>query len=332
MRCKNEKGIIAFMKYSQVVVGGTFDLLHIGHRKMLAKAFELGRFVTIGITTDQFNQKRSKPSIQNQSHRMDSLKNFLKEKRLLKRSRVLWIADQYGTTLTDPTVEAIIVSRSTSKVARLINQKRTKLGLKKLDIVIFPYIKDGTGRIISSSRIRQGGINTSGQSYQDLLLKVAGKKLSANIRTKLKKPLGHLTSISSLTPPTSLTITIGDVTTANFLKANLQPNLAIIDGKVGRQPSIDPNFHQDDQMVKNSAGQISRSLILAIARVLKDSSPITHYSSLFIDGEEDLATIPAILLAPLGTTVYYGQPKKGIVEVKVDLKIKDYLCTVLKLN
>ncbi|OGE37486.1 hypothetical protein A3B45_02700 [Candidatus Daviesbacteria bacterium RIFCSPLOWO2_01_FULL_39_12] len=328
-------------RYHHLVLGGTFDLLHIGHLSMISCSFQLGKFVTIGITTDQFNQKRSKPSAQNQRRRMDSLKNFLKERGLLKRSGIVFIEDQFGTSLTDPTIEAIMVSRATGRVAKLINQKRAELGLKKLDIIIFPYIKDETGRIISSSRIRVGEVNPEGKSYKKLLLKIAGKKLDQTIRTKLKKPLGPILSSLPYHPNTPY-LTVGDITTANFLKAGLTPNLAVVDEKAQRvkiATSVATLLPRNDGRViklKNPPGQISKALILAVEKGLKVPLILAFeervYNSKFlilIEGEEDLATIPAILLSPLGSKVYYGQPNKGLVEVKVDLKIKDYLCRLL---
>ena len=46
-------------------------------------------------------------------------------------------------------------------------------------------------------------------------------------------------------------------------------------------------------------------------------------------GEEDLATIPAILLSPLGYSIYYGQPALGTIKVTVDEKIKQDICGIL---
>src|SRR5207249_11297528 len=40
-------------KYQLVVLGGTFDLLHAGHRHLRSEAFKLGDTVLIGVTSDQ---------------------------------------------------------------------------------------------------------------------------------------------------------------------------------------------------------------------------------------------------------------------------------------
>lgn len=315
-------------QYNQVVLGGTFDLLHIGHQAILVKAFAIGQFVTIGLTTDKFNQSRGKPTFQNQNARLKNLKLFLEKEGYKKRYKIILINDIFGTTLSDPKLEAIIVSPKTKTVAHLINKKRVKIDLKQLRIVTVPYIKDQSrfnrdraGGIISATRIRNGEISTVGQNYQDMLLKIAGKRLADDIRGKLKKPLGKIVAIKSLHQPV---ISVGDVTTQNLLKAKIKPILSVVDAKVGRKNIL--NTVNNCVKVKNPPGQISKALILAINQALHQPSTI------LVDGEEDLATIPAILLSPLGVTVFYGQPGIGLVEVKVDLEIKQYLCEMLKLH
>lgn len=49
-----------------------------------------------------------------------------------------------------------------------------------------------------------------------------------------------------------------------------------------------------------------------------------------IDGEEDLLTIPAVIEAPVGSVVFYGQPLEGVVAVSVDEKSKSKAREVLQ--
>jgi hypothetical protein len=41
-----------------------------------------------------------------------------------------------------------------------------------------------------------------------------------------------------------------------------------------------------------------------------------------VSGEEDLLTLPAVLLAKNGSRVFYGQPGKGMVLIEVNAKTK----------
>ena len=50
-----------------------------------------------------------------------------------------------------------------------------------------------------------------------------------------------------------------------------------------------------------------------------------------IDGEEDLLTIPAVIEAPLGAVVFYGQPLEGVVAVEVDERSKANARQILRL-
>jgi len=48
-----------------------------------------------------------------------------------------------------------------------------------------------------------------------------------------------------------------------------------------------------------------------------------------VDGEEDLATLPAILYAPLGSAVVYGQPNEGSVLVEVTPEKKKHVMDLM---
>ena len=67
--------------FETVAVGGTFDVLHRGHRKLIMKAFEIGNHVLIGLCSDAFLKKLMKPhGIAPYAQRLEELKNFLKQK------------------------------------------------------------------------------------------------------------------------------------------------------------------------------------------------------------------------------------------------------------
>ena len=54
-------------------------------------------------------------------------------------------------------------------------------------------------------------------------------------------------------------------------------------------------------------------LLVALREAVGSAEPVT----IIVDGEEDLATLPALVLAPAGSSVIYGQPGAGMVHVAV---------------
>jgi pantetheine-phosphate adenylyltransferase len=118
--------------YKKVVLGGTFDRLHKGHRAFLRRAFKMGEKVVIGLTSDRFARSLKKLGriILPFPERKKELENFLEKNNLLRRSRIFKIDDIFGPTLREPEIEAIVVTRETINGARLINKERIKKGFR----------------------------------------------------------------------------------------------------------------------------------------------------------------------------------------------------------
>jgi glycerol-3-phosphate cytidylyltransferase len=49
----------------KIITYGTFDLMHRGHINILRRAKELGDFLVVGLSTDEFNSKKDKKSFFN---------------------------------------------------------------------------------------------------------------------------------------------------------------------------------------------------------------------------------------------------------------------------
>ncbi|WGI16988.1 DUF359 domain-containing protein [Methanonatronarchaeum sp. AMET-Sl] len=158
------------------------------------------------------------------------------------------------------------------------------------------------------------------------------------LRSKLKKPLGTLIkdgeeSVEKVLEDYSSKeiVSVGDVTTYNLLKQKIYPTLAIVDGRVMREEASQDIKNEIGQWsyqikeVSNPAGHITTELVKAI----KDGFDIEEPYLISVDGEEDLAVLPAVLHAPEGYIILYGQPKEGLVSVTVDRdckdKVKNYL-------
>jgi len=150
-------------KYRKVVVGGTFDRLHLGHKALLRKAFEVGGYVYIGLTSDEMI--RNKPyaeKILPYEHRLRDLIKFIEvngytDYRIMKIHTAIGFADRIKG------LEAIVVSEETYKGALFVNRARKEKGLKPLEIVVIPLVKAQIGGKISSSLIRAGLIDPFGR-------------------------------------------------------------------------------------------------------------------------------------------------------------------------
>jgi glycerol-3-phosphate cytidylyltransferase len=60
-------------RYPNVICYGTFDLFHFGHARLLKRASNLGEKLIIGLSTDGFNKKKGKASVQTYKQRKEVL-------------------------------------------------------------------------------------------------------------------------------------------------------------------------------------------------------------------------------------------------------------------
>lgn len=148
-------------KYKKVVVGGTFDKFHYGHRKLLETAFEIGESVEIGVTSDDFGGLKG--NIDSCQVRMKNLNDFFKDYDNFHISR---LDDKYGPTIYGDDFDAIVVSEETEPTAVEINQIRIDKNMAPLDIVVVSFVLANDGIPISSTRIRKGEIDKKGNLIQ----------------------------------------------------------------------------------------------------------------------------------------------------------------------
>jgi pantetheine-phosphate adenylyltransferase len=148
--------------YRKVVVGGTFDRLHLGHKALLKKAFEVGKYVYVGLTSDEMivNKPYAERILPFELRLLDLLKFF--EVNGFRNYRVIKIHTAIGFADRLKSLEAIVVSEETYKGAIIVNRARKEKGLPPLDVVKIGLIKSRIGPKISSSLIRAGIIDPFG--------------------------------------------------------------------------------------------------------------------------------------------------------------------------
>ena len=146
----------------RVCIGGTFDVLHQGHKQLITTACKTAGehgVVFIGITIDTLAQKRR--TISSFEQRKTAIENYLLQQKKTPRFIIATIQDKYGPSIKGE-FDAIIVSPETKPVAEEINEKRRQLGKKPLQIVVIPFVLAEDGRPISSTRIRNKEIDENG--------------------------------------------------------------------------------------------------------------------------------------------------------------------------
>ncbi len=119
-------------------------------------------------------------------------------------------------------------------------------------------------------------------------------------------------------------IVVGDFTLKSLINRGFVPDLAVYDRKTKRSGfnniDLPPSF-----MVKNPPGTITDEAFSAIRAALGSGAR----TSICVEGEEDLLSIPAILLSPTGSVVLYGMPDRGMVLVEADEETKSRVRSML---
>lgn len=161
--------------------------------------------------------------------------------------------------------------------------------------------------------------------------------LPSELRDAFKQPFGPV-----YTDPAALlsdagrpVIAVGDVVAYHLRAAGHSPAVAVIDGRTEREAVddeirealSDPERRRD---VENEPGTLGEPLLAALADAVADVDADADPITIVVDGEEDLATLPAVLVAPTGSTVVYGQPGEGMVRVAVTSDTKAEMRSLLE--
>lgn len=310
--------------YHKLAMGGTFDHFHAGHQHFIDFAAQLSDQLIIGLTTNKLLQgKKLAQQIEDFHARKRNIIHYCKKNNF--QCLIVPLDNPYGPTIDrEEKIGALAVTEYTTSGAKAINDLRLIMGMRSLPVHVCPMLKDKTGQVISSTRIRSGEINRKGDVYLSLFSQ--NIKISDNIRSTLSQPQGEL--VASVKTSFHKIILVGDTTLRIALTKKWKFDLAIFDAKEKRQ-EIDllVNKNQIDLQVINPAGQITTQLADSVNQAINK-----NLKYLFVEGEEDLATLVAVLLAPLGSYVYYGQPDQGLVEVHVTEAVKKKFSIILSQN
>ena len=156
-------------------------------------------------------------------------------------------------------------------------------------------------------------------------------------RKKVAVPVGKLYTpenfnkllkdLEAIREANGLVSTVGDRVTYTLVSNDIIPDVAVIDGKERRAlvSLVDFSLFNKVIYVENKKGYIN----LALVELLKEeieNRPIL----LYVRGEEDLVGFPIVMTLPVGSCMLYGQPKRGIVFVKIDVDVKKLASSLIE--
>ncbi len=303
-------------RYHVAGLGGTFDHFHKGHERFILFAASLAQHLEIGITKPKLIwQKPLAELCQEYEVRARAVAEFCEIHKI--SFEIVPLNDVYGPTLEGSSLEALCVTKETLPGGELVNRARKERGLPELPIHVCDYYLDELGHPLHSLGIRAGFVNRKGRVYERILKNAV--TLNQNQREFFAKSHGLLTNEIAGSPKEGVFV-VGDATLEYFIQHSLPYQLGVYDKKRNRMAadSAVVNVLKPDITVENAPGAISSQLAGALQLALQKK--LKH---VFVEGEEDMATVVLVLLLPLQSLVYYGQPNSGMVEIQVTEEVKD---------
>ena len=148
--------------FDLVAMGGTFDVIHSGHMALLKKAFSISSKVIIGLSSDQLAVERGKNPVNDYSKRLSSLESAIEKNFPNLSYEISKLENDFGPAVIEGSVKALVVSEETSYKGLHLNELRAERGLPPVEIVVVPMVLAKDGKAISSTRIKNFEIDSSG--------------------------------------------------------------------------------------------------------------------------------------------------------------------------
>lgn len=154
---------------SKVLVGGTFDMIHAGHKELLNTAFGYGN-PTIGLTSDEIANESRERDVKPYNERYNQLYDLANELSQFyhREFDIVKLESKYDvSTSEDADIIVISPEPKTKERVKSINETRNKEGLNELEIIVSDEVYAYDGGRISSTRIRNNEIDKQGRNMME---------------------------------------------------------------------------------------------------------------------------------------------------------------------
>ena len=217
-----------------VAVGGTFNIIHIGHEALLDRAFQLGDLIHIGLTSDELANAHRKRKVRSYKKRRRALARFINSRDYGKEYTIVSLDNGYGLTL-EKELDYLVVSPETEPMGEKINVIRKERGRTEIQISVVEHVLAEDGKPVSATRIGNHEITPDGKrnlvftetTYSNDLLKidnamVDGANMESGPSEEKRAIVVHICCAPCLATPLPK-IREGFQTVGFFYNPNIQP-------------------------------------------------------------------------------------------------------------
>ncbi|MGY5877145.1 MAG: DUF359 domain-containing protein [Candidatus Thorarchaeota archaeon] len=300
-----------------------FDRLHMGHHILIDRLSEMPNPIAAATDGELVGHDLELVQIiQPIEHRVRKLEEYLIASQLEDQIEVR-VLDAFNDLISiDGSTHFIMyVGPCCTEIETKSIEKRTNLGFQDTMEYLKPF-QAQDGDKLSSARLRRGDVDRQGRPLRGT--SELPRRLELGDRSRLQTPKGDVFNVKEGPPEVRVVqrlneenphpvIAVGDVTCDTLSNQGYVPDVSIVDG-ITKRGKFEGDFSSEiEYQIYNPPAVLYPEAWSVVDTAIYDRKK----SLIIVDGEEDLMGFPAVLLAPEGAVMLYGQPDVGIVWVPV---------------
>ncbi len=165
---------------------------------------------------------------------------------------------------------------------------------------------------------KESAMNMAKMMQLDGMFVLEKLRIPKEMREELREPYGKLfDDIKKAIKHVKGTVmvSVGDEAGYTLQSAGIKPDIIIVDGKIRRKPTDNiVGMDYDTIRAENETGYLTHELWMGVDRSMKAGKPV----KIQVDGEEDMAVLPVMILGSYGMSIIYGLFDKGVCVLKID--------------